>query len=225
MRNLKVYSVLTAFGLAVASVGVVGCNRTGQGAAIGAGGGAGVGAGIGAVAGGKKGAAIGAIVGAVVGGTTGALIGRRMDQRAEQLRKDLENAKVERVGEGILVTFESGILFDVDKADLRGEARDNIKKLAEVLDRYDDTDIVVAGHTDNTGSTEHNLDLSRRRADAVADYARTFGLDANRIRIVGEGENVPVASNENDGGRQENRRVEVAIFANDDMKDELASKE
>lgn len=221
---MKTYAALVAFGLGLSSA-TVACNRTGQGAAIGAGAGAGVGAGVGAIAGGKKGAAIGAIVGAAIGGTTGALIGRRMDKRAEQLRNDLKNAKVERVGEGILVTFDSGILFDVDKAELSGSARDNIGTLAEVLKRYDDTDVLIAGHTDNTGTAEHNLELSKRRADAVAGYARTLGLEDERIRIVGEGESVPVASNDDPSGRQENRRVEVAIFANDDMKDEIAKNE
>jgi outer membrane protein OmpA-like peptidoglycan-associated protein len=225
MRNKKTYTTLLTLGLAVAGGTFVGCNRTGQGAAIGAGAGGAAGAGIGAVAGGKKGAAIGAIIGAVVGGTTGALIGRKMDQRAEQLRKDLEGAKVERVGEGILVTFESGILFDVDKAELRANAKENVGKLAEVLKRYDDTDIVIAGHTDDTGSADHNLELSNRRADTVAEYARSLGVENDRIRIVGEGENVPVAANTSTEGRQENRRVEIAIFANDDMKDELASNE
>src|SRR5688572_31509200 len=113
MKRTKAYTTLLALGVTVAGATLFGCNRAGKGAVIGAGAGGAVGAGVGAVAGGKKGAAIGAIVGAVVGGTTGALIGRRMDKRAEQLREDLENAKVERVGEGILVTFESGILFDV----------------------------------------------------------------------------------------------------------------
>lgn len=209
----------------VTGVSVSGCNRTAQGAAIGAGAGGAVGAGVGAVAGGKKGAAIGAIAGAVVGGTVGALIGRRMDKRAEQLREDLKGAKVERVGEGILVTFESGILFDVDEATLRDSAKGNITRLAEVLKRYDDTDILIAGHTDATGSAEHNLDLSKERAASVAAFARANGLDADRIRIVGEGEAVPVASNDTVDGRQQNRRVEVAIYANEAMKDEIARAE
>jgi len=220
MNQLRVHSTVLILGLAA----LLGCNRTGQGAAIGAGGGGAVGAGIGAAAGGKKGAAIGALIGAAVGGTTGALIGRHMDKRAEQLQKDLENAKVERVAEGILVTFDSGILFDVDQDDLRNAARKNVDELTEVLQRYDDTNVVIVGHTDSTGTEDHNYDLSRRRAEAVADYARSLGLEDQRVRIVGEGEKAPVASNETTGGRQENRRVEIAIFANDRMKDALASQ-
>lgn len=192
--------------------------KTGTGGLLGAGAGAGAGAGIGAAVGGGKGAAIGAIIGAAVGGTTGALIGRHMDKRAEQLDKDLKDAKVERVGEGILVTFNSGILFDVNEADLKPAAKSNITELAKVLERYDDTDIVVAGHTDSSGKPEYNKELSERRAEAVAKYAEAQGIKGVRIRTVGEGEATPVAENDTEDGRAKNRRVEVAIFANDRMK-------
>lgn len=215
---------LTALGLSTALltfIPLAGCSYTGKGAAIGAGGGGAVGAGVGAIAGGKKGAAIGAIIGAAVGGATGAVIGRRMDKRAEELRKDLENAKIERVGEGILVTFDSGILFDVDQSDLRPAAQANIQELAKVLSKYDDTEVVIVGHTDASGADDYNAKLSQKRAEAVASYAQAQGLDRNRLRIVGEGETAPVASNDTEVGRQQNRRVEVAIFASDDMKERI----
>ncbi len=192
--------------------------KTGTGALLGAGAGGAAGAGVGAAVGGGKGAAIGAIIGAAVGGTTGALIGRHMDKRAEQLDKDLKDAKVERVGEGILVTFNSGILFDVNEADLKSAAKENITELAKVLQRYDDTDVVIAGHTDSTGKPEYNKDLSEKRAEAVAQYAQAQGIKGVRIRTVGEGEATPVADNDSEDGRAKNRRVEVAIFANDRMK-------
>jgi outer membrane protein OmpA-like peptidoglycan-associated protein len=198
---------------------VAGCQtKAGTGAFLGAGAGGAAGAGIGALAGGGKGAAIGAIIGAAVGGTTGVLIGHHMDKRAEQLDKDLKDAKVERVGEGILVTFNSGILFDVNEADLKAAAKANINELAKVLERYDDTDIVIAGHTDSSGKPEYNKELSERRAEAVAKYAEGQGIKGVRIRTVGDGEEAPVADNDSEEGRAKNRRVEVAIFANDRMK-------
>lgn len=204
---------------AVLALPLSGCSNTAKGAAIGGGTGAAVGAGVGAAIGrDAKSAAIGALIGAAVGGTAGALIGNHMDRRAKQLREDLENAKVERVGEGILVTFDSGILFDVDEADLQPEARENVQELTEVLRRYDDTDVVIVGHTDDTGDHDYNMELSKRRAQAVADYAVSHGLSAERIRIEGQGEEAPVADNDTKAGRRQNRRVEVAIFANEKMK-------
>jgi outer membrane protein OmpA-like peptidoglycan-associated protein len=149
---------------------------------------------------------------------SGALTGNHMDRRAEQMREDPKNAKVERVGEGILVTFESGIRFDANEADLRPAAEDNIEELTQVLKRYDDTDVLVVGHTDATGSHEHNMELSTRRAMAVAEYATSHGLDADRITIEGQGETAPVAENDTAEGRQQNRRVEIAIYANEKMK-------
>lgn len=210
---------LIAAALLTSSVAFAGCaTKTGTGGLLGAGAGGAAGAGIGAAVGGGKGAAIGAIVGAAVGGTTGALIGRHMDKRAEQLDKDLKDAKVERVGEGILVTFNSGILFDVNEADLKPAAKENITELAKVLQRYDDTDVLIAGHTDSTGKTEYNHTLSEKRANAVAEYAQAQGIKGVRIKTVGEGEDTPVADNDSEDGRAKNRRVEVAIFANDRMK-------
>ena len=214
-----VTSTLRNIGLGLSLMTLLaGCNNTARGAVIGGVAGGAAGAGIGAAIGKGKGAAIGAIVGAAVGGATGAVIGKVMDDRARQIERDLEGARVERVGEGILVTFKSGILFDVDRADLKSAARENIQSLTEVLERYDDTDVVVAGHTDATGKEDYNLQLSRRRAQAVADYARSHGVSANRIRIVGEGESTPIASNDTADGRRQNRRVEIAIFANDKLR-------
>jgi outer membrane protein OmpA-like peptidoglycan-associated protein len=192
-----------------------GTSKTVQGGAIGVAAGGAVGAVIGKAAGST---ATGAIIGAAVGGTAGALIGRRMDRQAEEMRRDLENAQVERVGEGIKITFDSGILFDVDSADLRPAARQNIEDLSEILNRYPDTNVLVEGDTDSTGPEEYNQALSERRAQAVANYQVTLGIAAERLSIVGLGETNPVASNETAEGRQLNRRVEIAIFANDKLK-------
>jgi outer membrane protein OmpA-like peptidoglycan-associated protein len=152
------------------------------------------------------------------GGTAGALIGRHMDKQAEEMRRDLEGAKVERVGEGIKITFDSGILFDFNKSELRSQAKENIDKLAVILLKYPDTNILVAGHTDASGSDDYNQKLSESRANTVANYAKGRGVEGARFTVVGYGESDPVASNDTPQGMQQNRRVEIAIFANEKMK-------
>ena len=222
--NKRIYSTIAIMGLAVAPTGC-GWSNAAKGGIIGGAGGAAVGAGIGAaISKDAKGAAIGAIIGAAVGGTAGALIGKTMDDRAKEIQEDLKNAKIQRVGEGILVTFDSGILFDVGKADLKPAAKENIQELARILKKYEDTDVVVVGHTDASGKEEFNQELSKKRADAVSSYAQSQGIDPTRIKIVGEGEATPVGDNETSEGRAANRRVEVAIFANDELKEAAAKK-
>ncbi len=182
--------------------------------------GAGTGAAAGAVIGNRLGnTAVGAIIGAAVGGTAGVLIGRHMDKQAEEMREDLKDAKVERIGEGIKITFDSGILFEIDSSELQSVARTNIESLAKILNKYPDTDILIEGDTDNTGTDEYNQKLSERRAQAVADYQRSLGVVGSRISTIGLGESNPIASNDTDYGRQQNRRVEVAIFANEKLKE------
>ncbi len=196
---------------------VTGCgwSRKAKGGAIGAG----VGGAVGAVIGESQGnTALGAILGATIGGTAGALIGNHMDKQAEEMNRDLENARIERVGEGIKITFDSGILFDIDSADLQPTAKENIEALVRVLNKYPDTNILVEGDTDSTGSDEHNQTLSERRAQSVANYQKSLGVAGSRISTVGLGETNPVASNETEEGRRQNRRVEIAIFASEEMK-------
>ena len=197
---------------------VIGCSASNavKGGAIGAGGGAVIGGVIGNAAGNT---ALGAIIGAAVGGTTGAIIGNNMDKRAEEMRRDLSNAKVERVGEGIKITFDSGILFVTNSSELQSAAKANIESLSKILNKYPDTNILIEGDTDNEGTKEYNQQLSEHRAQAVADYQKRLGVAGSRISTVGLGESNPVASNETAAGRQQNRRVEVAIFANEKMKD------
>ncbi len=189
-------------------------SRTAKGATIGAAAGGALGAVIGKKAGST---AVGAIVGAAVGGTAGALIGRHMDKQAEELRRDLEGATVERVGEGILITFNSGLQFDVNSYNLTSVTRENLGDFANVVNKYEDTDILIEGHTDSTGSDEHNQTLSENRAESVKRFLINQGVLASRLTSVGYGESQPIADNETASGRQQNRRVEVAIYANKKM--------
>ncbi|WP_138430126.1 OmpA family protein [Fodinibius saliphilus] len=191
-------------------------SKTAKGGTVGAGAGALAGAFIGKATGDNT--VKGAIIGAAVGGTAGAAIGNYMDRQAREMREDLENAKVERVGEGIKITFDSGILFDVDSYTLREQSKENIAELAETLKKYDDTNILFTGHTDNTGSKSYNKELSEKRAKSVAKYTAFVNVNSGRMKIIGYGENDPIASNNTEAGRQQNRRVEVAIYANEKLK-------
>jgi outer membrane protein OmpA-like peptidoglycan-associated protein len=182
-----------------------------------------IGAGAGGVVGGLVGHALGntaagAIIGAAVGGTAGALIGHYMDKQAAEIQKDIKDAKVERVGEGIKITFNSGILFDVGSAELKAAAKENVTKLATILNKYEDTKILIEGHTDSTGSHQTNMTLAENRAGSVANTIKGDGVAENRISTTGYGPDQPIADNSTVDGRQLNRRVEVAIFANDKLK-------
>lgn len=199
-------------------IGLVGCSsmsKKDKGMLIGAAAGAAAGGVIGNKAGNT---AVGAILGAAIGGAAGAYIGNYMDKQAAEMEQDLEGAKIERIGEGIKITFESGILFDVNKAQLKPAAEKNLTDLAAILNKYSDTKILIEGHTDSTGSEDYNLELSRRRAQSVANFMAGLQVDPTRFTIMGYGETQPVASNETTEGRQLNRRVDIAIYANDKLK-------
>jgi outer membrane protein OmpA-like peptidoglycan-associated protein len=211
----KAVVLLLSAGLLFTSSIGCGWNSAGKGAVIGAGAGGVVGGVIGHAAGNT---AAGAIIGAEVGGTAGIVIGNEMDKRAAEMRRDIQGARIERIGEGIKITFDTGLFFDFDKSDLRPEAATNIESLAKILNKYPDTDILVEGDTDNIGSEDYNLKLSERRAQSVANYLAGQGVAVARISMVGLGETNPIASNATDYGRQQNRRVEVAVFANDQLK-------
>lgn len=195
------------------------CNtsRAVRGGTIGGAAGAGVGAVIGNQLG-DNGTVIGALIGAAVGGTAGALIGRHMDKQAEELRNDLKGATVTRVGEGIRITFDSGLLFAVDQSDLSGSAQTNLNELGTTLNKYDDTEILIEGHTDADGSDTYNEDLSERRAKTVSRYLVAHGVRPGRLTTMGYGETQPLADNTTAQGKAANRRVEIAIYANDRMK-------
>ena len=208
-------------GLVIAAmlINITGCgswSKKERGAVIGAAAGAVIGGVIGDSAGNT---AVGAIIGAAVGGAAGAYIGHYMDKQAEEIKKDLEGAQIERVGEGIKITFDSGILFDIDKSALQPEAKTNLEKLAVILNKYNDTEILIEGHTDATGPEDHNMDLSIRRAQSVGSHLAVHNVIAIRFNVLGYGETQPIAENETTVGRQQNRRVEIAIFANDKLKD------
>lgn len=196
----------------------MGCktSRTAKGGAAGAGAGGAIGGIIGAQ---SDNTAKGAIIGAMIGGTAGALIGKYMDKQAEELDEELEGAEIERVGEGIKITFDSGILFAFDSAKLSPTAKENIAELAETLKEYEDTNILIEGHTDSVGAADYNKQLSEERADSVSDYLISLGVKNARINEVGYGENQPVATNDTERGRQLNRRVELAIFADEELKE------
>jgi outer membrane protein OmpA-like peptidoglycan-associated protein len=210
--------------LAISMTGLSGCatwnsmSGTGQGAVVGAAGGAAVGGAIGSRSGNT---ARGAIIGAAVGGAAGALIGRQMDKQAQELGQNIPGAQVERVGEGIQVTFESGILFDFDSDRLRPEARSNLQTLANSLHQYPGTELLIVGHTDNVGRVDYNQGLSERRARAAANHLSSIGVPRNRLNATGRGMSEPIAANDSDWGRQQNRRVEIAIFASEAYREQM----
>jgi outer membrane protein OmpA-like peptidoglycan-associated protein len=145
-----------------------------------------------------------------------------MDQKAEELARRLPNASVERVGEGILITFDSGILFGFDSSDIRDQAESNLAALANSLnDMEEDAVLMVVGHTDATGSAEYNQSLSERRANAAANFLIQQGMSADQVQTLGLGESEPIADNETDAGRAENRRVEVAVYASEEYRDQV----
>lgn len=188
-----------------------------------------IGAATGAVAGGAVGRASGstakgAILGAVVGGTIGGVIGHQMDQQAKELEQNIPGAIVERVGEGIQVTFESGLLFDFDSDRVKPTAAQNLSNLAASLDKYPNSSLLIVGHTDAQGTTEYNQDLSERRARSTALYLAGRGVSAGRLQTVGRGEIEPVAPNDTDSGMAQNRRVEVAIYASEAYRNQLRSQ-
>lgn len=204
MRNALLLGTMTCVLLS-------GCaSKAGTGAVIGTAGGAVVGGVIGKVAGST---ARGAIIGAVIGGTAGAIIGAQMDKQAQEIGQTVEGATVERVGEGIQVTFASGLLFDFDSDVVKPTARTNLEALARSLAKYPDSDVLIIGHTDAVGSDSYNMGLSVRRADAAATYVISQGVAGTRVGTYGLGESEPVASNDTEDGRATNRRVEVAIYA------------
>ena len=214
MKKIKFFSIGLCFALVLA-----GCNNTQKGAAIGAGGGAVLGAIVGKLAGNT---AVGAAVGAAVGTGAGAIIGKKMD-KAKAEAEAVQNAKVESVTDAnglaaVKVTFDSGILFATNKADLNTSAKNSLAKFATVLNNNADCDIAIIGHTDNTGSDAINQPLSVKRATSVSDYLKSCGVKTVQIKSVeGQGSNNPVADNSTAEGRKQNRRVEVYMYASQEM--------
>ncbi len=173
----------------------------------------------------KNNTATGVIVGAAIGGSAGAIIGNEMDKQAEELERELEQAEVERVGEGIKVTFDSGLLFGVDQSRLNASSQANLDSLAKTLNKYPDTNIIIDGHTDDTGAEKYNMKLSVDRATSVQNYLKSHGVSDTRIATRGLGETSPKTDNSTEAGRAENRRVEIGIVANEKMQEEAKKAE
>jgi len=223
MRNMKKINIGLVLVLA-ATVLLAGCasmNKTTKGAVVGTAAGGAMGAVIGKATGNP---ALGAIIGATVGGATGAIIGREMDKQAAEIEQTVPDAKVERVGEGIVVEFSSAVLFGFDQSDLSAEAKANLDKLVKVLNTYPDTNIEVQGHTDSKGSETYNQNLSVKRATSVSDYLVANQITSGRITTKGFGETMPEYDNETEEGRAQNRRVEFLITANEKMVAEAAAE-
>jgi Outer membrane protein and related peptidoglycan-associated (lipo)proteins len=207
--------------IAAGTIGTTACASMSQkerGAVIGAG----AGAAIGGVIGNQTGStARGAIIGAVVGGAAGAIIGHQMDQQAKEIDQSIPGAKVERVGEGIQVTFESGLLFDFDSDVIKPTAAANLQELARSLNKFGNSNILIVGHTDSQGDDAYNMSLSQRRANSASAYLQSQGVPSTRISTSGRGEAEPVASNDTEAGRAQNRRVEVAIYASPEYREQV----
>ena len=208
---------IAALALSAALV-LTGCglSNTAKGTGIGAGAGALIGAGVGRVLGNT---AIGAAIGGVVGGTAGALIGKKMDKQKKELEEQVKNAKIESVNDGqaIRVTFDSGILFATNSSTLTTTSQTSLRNFAANLKVNDQTDLLIIGHTDNTGSDRINDPLSLNRASSVRTFLAGQGVSSNRMRVEGKGSREPVADNSTAAGRKENRRVEVYILPNKAM--------
>lgn len=208
MKKKIVYITLVAFM-------VYSCksmNNTQKGTAIGAGAGAAAGAVI------AKNSAIGAIIGAAIGGTGGYIIGRNMDKQAKEIKQAIPDAQVDRVGEGINITFNSALLFKINSSDLSDSAKASLDRVATVFHDYPKTNILVEGHTDDTGTDEFNMALSEKRAEAVAGYLESKGVRKKRFTVKWYGETQPKYPNTSEANRALNRRVELAVMANNEMK-------
>lgn len=223
IRNIRKSMKITGAALAAALLIAPGCATNPDGTkeykrtAIGALSGAAVGAGAGALIAGRGDRGKGALIGGAIGAVGGGAIGNYMDRQAAEMKRKLPEAAVAREGDKLYVALPSGILFDVDKTEIRSAARESIAKAAEVLVNFPDTYVTVEGHTDSTGSDEYNQRLSERRAYAVHDLLVLNGVPPARLSIRGYGETDPVADNSTPEGRQSNRRVQLEIRPNEKL--------
>ena len=217
MKHFKITMTLILMSALLVLGGCKSMSKTQKGAVVGTAAGGTMGAVIGKSTGNT---ALGAIIGATVGGTAGAIIGNQMDKQAEEIKKAVPDAEVIRVGEGIMVEFNSSILFAFGKSTLTNAAQRNLDEFLKVLEIYPETDIEVQGHTDSVGSEAFNQTLSEQRAATVSNYLVNRGIRAHRLTIIGYGELLPKYLNDTDAGREKNRRVEFLITANEKMKAE-----
>ncbi|MCU7548030.1 OmpA family protein [Chitinophagaceae bacterium LB-8] len=203
--------------ITAASILFAGCstmNKQQKGTIIGAGGGAAIGAAV------TKGSIWGILAGAAIGGAAGNLIGKKMDTQAKDLKQAVPTAQVERVGEGINMTFGSELMFEKNSSVINDSYKSDLASAVEVFNKYPETNIVIEGHTDDSGSDEYNMTLSEKRANAVKDFFISKGVSADRLTTKGYGETQPKYANDTEENRKKNRRVELAIVANEKMKEE-----
>jgi len=207
--------LVAAVATAVSANGCASTSHQTKGAVIGAASGGAIGSLVGAATGST---ATGLVLGTLVGGAGGAIIGHQMDQQAKEIHRNIPGATVARVGEGMDITFASSVLFAENSDVLNEQARSNLTTLAQSLQKYPNTNLLIVGHTDSTGSESENMALSQRRAAATAHFLESQGVARSRIRAQGRGASEPVAPSDTEADRQRNRRVEVAIYANDEFK-------
>jgi len=213
--------IVAALATVASASGCASTSNQTKGAVIGATSGGAIGAMIGNATGST---ATGLVLGTLVGGAGGAIIGHQMDQQAKEIHRNIPGATVARVGEGMDVTFGSELLFSENSAVLTEQARRDLSSLAQSLQKYPNTNVLIVGHTDSTGSESENMALSQQRAAATAHFLESQGVSRSRIRATGRGASEPVAPSDTEADRQRNRRVEVAIFANDEFKAQAKSQ-
>lgn len=225
-KSIGIFTLLSVFIIFTSCDAIRNTNKAQRGGAIGAGAGAVAGGIVGNNIGDGHNTAVGALIGAVVGGTAGALIGNNMDKQAREIDEAIPGAEVTRVGEGISVTFDenSGVYFATDHYDINEQSRESLDKLAEIFKEYPNTNILLEGHTDNTGRAEYNMDLSEKRAKSVLDYLESKGISSGRFTTKWYGEEQPKYDNETAEGRSKNRRVEIAITADEQMKEDAMER-
>jgi len=234
MKNLTGKIILIAGAVVIMASGcstIQKSNKTQRGVVIGTTGGAVLGGVIGNNVG-KGNTVLGAVIGGVIGGVAGGIIGNKMDRQAEKIKTEIPGAEVQRVGEGIVVTFpdknpdgsKMGVYFDFNQSTITANSKLALDKLVSIFKEYPETNILVEGHTDDKGTDSYNLSLSQRRADAVGSYLKTNGITPSRLTIKWYGESQPKVDNTTDANRAENRRVEFGITANEKMKED-AKKE
>ena len=235
IKRIFIKTILGSFAIAILASSCDGTRRASKqdkGVAIGAGAGAVIGGILGNNVGNKKNSALGAVLGAVIGGAAGGIIGNKMDKQAEKIKTEIPGAKVERVGEGISVTFDennpdgskAGVYFETGKYNISSNSKLAVDKLVKIFTEYPETNILVEGHTDDVGSDASNLKLSQRRAMAVGDELKRDGLAPNRLTVKWYGETQPKADNTTAEGKASNRRVGFAITANEKMKAEAKAE-
>lgn len=197
-------------------------NNRQKGAVIGATGGAILGAIIGNNVGKGGNGELGAVIGGVVGGTAGVIIGNQMDKQAQRIEEEIPGAEVERVDDGIVVTFDesSGVYFATNMYNINAASETTLNKLIGVFKEYPDTNLLVVGHTDSQGSEDYNMTLSKNRAYAVTNYLTSHGISASRLTTNWFGESQPMYDNSTAEGRAKNRRVNIAILPNEKMIEE-----